>query len=195
MTQALKQQFSEMLASRDSELGVGRLPDGKLSVNSRAAVAVRGLQSCEAADKTAALEDLFERWLNDPKKGSKRAKKLELARKPLLIFREQIAILAGALSDLMAQSSAAGIQESNQAEYLRMCGELRDFRTFIARHYPNQMEQAVSLNKPVLDLARELILNASPQPKSYFQGEIQVDWPASSNAEPVQTESPAGGNQ
>ena len=133
--------------------------NGRLSTDSAAAGALNALQPSAPADKCAALENLYQRWRYPDNQESRWAKMVwKLARTPLSIFRQQIATLAIALQESEAADNQTLIQANNQAGYLKLCGDLRELRKFLLHHYPGDMERAESLNEPLLEVCKRLML-------------------------------------
>lgn len=137
--------------------------------DSRASAAIAALQPSLAASKATALENLYSRWCHpeSEKKQRRRHDVAEAARKPLSILRQLITELATALQESMARENAAKIQAQFTAEYLRLVDDNRKLREFLFQNFEGELQQATSLNKPLLELVKELLLRP-PQASKQF---------------------------
>lgn len=149
--------------------------NGRLSHESRAAVALMALRDCEVASKCEALENLYLKWKYGGVRGSIGFHAglwarfvLWIAKTPVSIFRSEIAELATALQESMARENQQGLQNNFGAEYLRLTDDLRGFRKFLLNHFPDQMEMAESLNVPLLEVAKGIMVG--PRLPSPSQG-------------------------
>ena len=142
---------------------------GRKTADSSATAAVMALQPCITAEKARAMENLYLAWRFDPRKLEKRAEQLRKVRDPFMILRELIALLATALQESIARENAAGIQQSIGAEHLRMCEDLRALRKFLYENYPKELQRAVDLNEPLLELVKRLLLPpaSAGEPRGY----------------------------
>jgi hypothetical protein len=46
------------------------------------------------------------------------------------------------------------------AEYQRMNEEMRGFRAFLAQYFASDLDQAVALNTPILELTKQILLKS-----------------------------------
>ena len=139
---------------------------GRLSADSSAYAALKALPYSEVAKKCDALEALYQKWRYPNGEESSRAKFIwRLARTPLSIFRSQVAELALELQRSLAESTSTRIQANIGADFIRANNELRAFRKFLLDHYPEQMDRAESLNEPILEVAKRIMLDRLPPAK------------------------------
>jgi hypothetical protein len=154
------------LATPDSEIipHLERDDRGRLSADSSALAALKALHDSPVAQKCAAFENLYQRWRwksnGEPRRWAGFV--LKLGRVPFSIFRSEIAELGIALQESMALNNATKIQAGIGADYLRVSDDLRSLQKFMLKHYPMDMEKAVSLNTPLLEVAKKIMLRENP---------------------------------
>jgi hypothetical protein len=134
--------------------------EGRKTFDSSATAAVMALQPSEAARKVSALENLYQEWRfpEKPKKRARRDEIAEAARKGLMIVRQMIVELAHALQESTARENAAMIQASFSKDYLKLCADQRELHKFLFTNFETELAQAESLNKPLLQLVKELLM-------------------------------------
>jgi hypothetical protein len=134
--------------------------DGKLHPDSAAAAAIQGLPSCKLANRMVDLEGLYEAFMW--KRAGKRTLRSRLAwwiaGPALRIIRTQVSEMTTANQELLLKEKSQGVAHSFGAEYHRMAEDMRGFRAFLQEYFDGDLQQAVALNTPLLDLAKQLLL-------------------------------------
>jgi hypothetical protein len=143
--------------------------DGKLHPDSAAAAAIKGLPPGELTDKLAALEEQYNKLLDKkPDLMVRFARFLMGYEEPVLeiirLLRAQVAALAIAHQELLLDQKQKGLRETFGAEYHRICEEQSKFRGFMKRWFEYDMAMAEELNKPLLDVAKDIMLRALKAP-------------------------------
>lgn len=74
--------------------------------------------------------------------------------------RSEVVLLAQTIQPMLLEPRREAAAANFGAEYQRVCEQLREFRSFLKRHFEMEMEKAEDLNTPLLDVARELLLRS-----------------------------------
>ena len=132
---------------------------GRLTADSAAAAAVQALVNCPVASRVETLEGLYRNWRYPGNVESRWARFIwRIARVPLEIFRSQVAELAREVQRISTEQNAAKLQDGVGAEYLRLCEDQRNFRKFMLDHFEADVRLGESLNLPIYDTARRIML-------------------------------------
>jgi hypothetical protein len=73
-------------------------------------------------------------------------------------LKERCAALLQSTQDLLSASQAQGQRQSFGDEYLRLCSDLKAFRGFLAEFFGPYVDRAVALNTPILEVAKQILL-------------------------------------
>lgn len=131
-----------------------RFENGKLHPDSAAAAAIKALPPGPHTLELATLEVGYQTFMGTLRGQAVR----KLAEPALRTIRQQLAIAIIDNQELLLQRKCDGVQQNFGAEYHRVAEELRGFRAFLKRYFEQDMEIAEGLNKPVLDVAKEIML-------------------------------------
>ena len=121
--------------------------DGKLTPASEASIAVKAISPCELSKKIEALELVYQQYAA--------AEHFEDA---AAAARNQVSELARGFQEAITRQAVETVKSSIGAEHTRISEDLRNFRRFLKDHFERDMDIAESLNKPLLDVAKELLL-------------------------------------
>jgi hypothetical protein len=133
---------------------------GKLHPDSLAAAAIKALPPGPLADQLAGFETrLLKATFVKPWKRSLRSRiAWWIAGPELRICRGEIAILAVAAQKMMLDEKARKVEQHFNSEYERLAKDMRGLRKFFLEQFPIEMANAEAVNKPLLDLAREIMM-------------------------------------
>jgi len=121
--------------------------DGKLTPASEASIAVKAISQCEISGKLEAMELLYQQYAA-----------VENFEDAAAAARNQVCELARGFQELMTRQAVETVQSSIGSEHGRISEDLRNFRRFLKEHFEKDMDVAESLNRPLLDVAKELLL-------------------------------------
>lgn len=138
----------------------------RLSIDAKASKAIEGMPPAHVSTRLMHLERLYLQWLGVTPKtpvGSRWGQfQKRLFFKPLSIIRHQVYELAMRCTRLENTLRAATAQAAFVENYLRVSDELREFRKFLAEHFPDSTRRGEALNTPVLDQAKQVMLGMPP---------------------------------
>lgn len=146
----------------ETETIYAQFEDGKLHPDSAAAAAIKGLPAGELANKLEYFEAQYELFMYS--KAGQRTFRSRLAwwigGAGMRATRSEVVLLAQTIQPMLLEPRREAAAANFGAEYQRVCEQLREFRSFLKRHFEMEMEKAEDLNTPLLDVARELLLRS-----------------------------------
>jgi hypothetical protein len=134
--------------------------NGRLEPDSAARAAIKSLPACPLAERLELYERHFANWLEAYESEDTQFSRLvlEAAHQPLQIFRMEITELAQALQKEMLDRKADAIQRDVAQEHARLTTNLRELRVFLRTHFEQELTDAESLNTPLLELVKQIML-------------------------------------
>ena len=138
---------------------------GKLAHQSRAAAAIKALPKSETADKLELFERHREQWIYNahgsgigaPRRFARLA--MWFVSDLLKILYAEIFELAHALQKEQLDKKALAVRVEFYQDYLRLVEAQRGFHAFLFEHYRTRLAAAHAGNRPLLDLAKEIIID------------------------------------
>lgn len=130
---------------------------------------VKGMPPGEISDKLESYEGLYYAWrgvgvgeYGDIEGGRWftwiRNLQMWIARKPIQIFRMEIAELGLFATKALVDAKAAESQASTYKEYVKMVAENRELRSFLEEHFKIDVKEAESRNISIPILLKEILL-------------------------------------
>ena len=110
----------------------------------RARVAIQGIGPGLVADELETLEALFP---------------VPKARLAIRLLYKEIEILALAYAKAYNDLKAAEVQRQFYATYCKMVDHNRQLRAFLYEHFNDELGRATSLNTPLLDICKQIMLD------------------------------------
>jgi hypothetical protein len=133
---------------------------GKLHPDSLAAAAIKALPAGQLAADLASFETRLED-VTYPKPGKRSLRSRIawwIAGPELRISRGEVAALAIAAQKLLLDEKGRKVEQHFNSEYQRLAADMRGLRKFFLEQFPIEMANAEAVNKPLLDLAREIMM-------------------------------------
>ena len=129
-----------------------------LEMKSRAALA--GIPKSEIADKMEALEAELDHWIHSGSTitGMRRYMAMKVLAPMIKILRLELFELAIVCAKQLNDQRAAIQREDFYQQFQRMVVDNRTFRSFLFEHFKNDLTAAESLNMPLMDLAKGILL-------------------------------------
>jgi hypothetical protein len=120
---------------------LGTAPLKQLPATERARLAIEGIGPGEVCDGLHRISELYPTGAT-----------------PRHVLAEQVEILALAFAKAQSDLKARAAQGDFYKEYLRMVEEHRELRAFLRDHFPDDLEVAVALNMPLLNMVKATML-------------------------------------
>lgn len=121
--------------------------DGKLTEDGEAAVAIKALTYVPLAASVGSLELVYQQYSTEGR-----------TEEALAAVRAQVGILARAAQSFISDKAAAGADQYFGSEYQRMVAELQGLRGFLRDHFSGDLLDGESLNRPLLETAKVVML-------------------------------------
>jgi hypothetical protein len=148
---------------------IERSRKGFLTYDSKAALAIKGMPPGEISDKAELIERQYYQWLgveinDDGLVASKRwftglrRMILWIARRPMGIFRLEVAELGLACAKLLNDKRAAASQQEFYSQYVKMVKENQELHSFLYEHFRHDLAEAEVRDIPLSQLVKELLL-------------------------------------
>jgi hypothetical protein len=114
-----------------------------------------GMPPSAIASRIDEFEQAYAKWLGRSR--WRRFVVTHIARTPCFLFRKQVYDLMQFVSTMMRNAFAETQQQDDRAAAAVTMGHVRELRLFLAEHFPGDLQEADSANRPLIKQA-ELVM-------------------------------------
>jgi hypothetical protein len=152
---------------------IERNAEGKLTRNSEAALAIKGMMPGELADKMEMYETQLEQWMGievnedgfvTSERWFTRFRRRIVDSIPYRIFRAELTDLVRGYTRLQQEKKTAGVQQEFYGAYLKLVEDQRGLWRFLYENFRSHLEEGQTLNLSLLDIAKRIMLNSPSAP-------------------------------